>query len=185
MIFCMFSCSVVRTRSCHTVIECLSKNIFLTNSVSSAFSVIYASVSLYFVNCLHLDLEKQIFPLSTSHQYAYWMKLRCKTQKKQPWEKSNYCRNFSETRCTRGVGGGDLEVWSRIMNDPRRTNSRGCADSLRDDRLGHDGCCRDQTCETPRCRLVLSTSRVKRFVQSRSFRFSSQTFITRHSSQQR
>lgn len=105
MIFCMFSCSVVRTRSCHTVIECLSKNIFLTNSVSSAFSVIYASVSLYFVNCLHLDLEKQIFPLSTSHQYAYWMKLRCKTQKKQPWEKSNYCRNFSETRCTRGVGG--------------------------------------------------------------------------------
>lgn len=57
-----------------------------------------------------------------------------KTKKKQPWEKSNYCRW--------GLGVGDLEVWSRIMNDPRRMNSRRCADSLRDNRLGHDGCWR-------------------------------------------
>lgn len=66
--------------------------------------------------------------ISTKHITSICLlKLQCicchefQRPKKQRWEKSNYCRNFSE-------------VWSRILNDPRRMNSRRCACSLRDKR---------------------------------------------------
>lgn len=95
---------------------------------------------LYFANCPYLELEKQIFPLNTSHQYAHWSfnalaALNSKDQKKNSDEKrANYCLSFSENTYVR-----NLEVWSRR---PRRINSRRCADSLRDNRAGHEGCWR-------------------------------------------
>lgn len=93
------------------------------------------------VFCIFLDLFRcflsfsklhlKIIPLNASHQCL--LKLQCiccpefQRPEKQQWEKANYCLNFPETRYVR-----NLKVWSRIMNDPRRMNSRRCADSLRD-----------------------------------------------------
>lgn len=52
----------------------------------------------------------------------------------------------------------NLEVWSRITNDPRRMNSRRCADSLGEtfgpDTKAPDGRHLARTCETLWCHLV-------------------------------
>lgn len=157
MIFCMFSCSVVRTTCLLNLSHrhWVSLKEYLSNKLC-VFSVLGDLCKCFPLFCKLPALRLRKADISTEHFASIRLLNEASVQdpKKAAMRKVELLPQFLRNTV-------DLEVWSRIMNDPRRTNSGGCADSLGDDRLGHDGCCRDQTCETPRCRLVLSTSRVK------------------------